>query len=64
MIQERKIGTDEIIELEVRDKPQGEVEYKNQQKQERKAFCCRRKTDRKRRSGQIEHRQQRTGRET
>ncbi len=64
MIQERKIGTDEIIELEVRDKTQGEVEYKNQQKQERKAFCRRRKTDRKRRSVQIEHRQQRTGRET
>ena len=38
MIQERKIGTDEIIELEVRDKIQGEVEYKKQQKQERKAF--------------------------
>lgn len=64
MIQERKIGTDEIIELEVRDKTQGEVEYKKQQKQERKAFCRRRKTDRQRRSVRKEQRQMKTGRET
>jgi hypothetical protein len=64
LIQERKIGTDEIIELEVRDKTQGEVEYKNQQKQERKAFCRRRKTDRQRRSVRKEQRQMKTGRET
>ena len=64
MIQERKIGTDEIIELEVRDKIQGEAEYKKQQKQERKAFCRRRKTDRQRRSVRKEQRQMKTGRET
>ena len=58
------MGTDEIIELEVRDKIQGEVEYKKQQKQERKAFCRRRKTDRQRRSVRREQRQMKTGRET
>ena len=58
------MGTDEIIELEVRDKIQGEVEYKKQQKQERKAFCRRRKTDRQRRSVRKEQRQMKTGRET